>query len=47
MGRVFDRLYFGGVKISWVRVRYAMDRGFEIPWFWGQNTMSRGSIYHG
>ena len=24
-----------------------MDREVKIPWEWGRNTMSKGSIYHG
>ena len=36
-----------GVKIQWLRVQYAMDRGFDIPWVGGQNTMVGRSMYHG
>jgi hypothetical protein len=44
-----------GVKIPWVGGQITMDRVVKIPWIGvrytmgrgGQNTMDRGSIYHG
>ena len=47
IGRGFDMPYMGGVNIPWVRVRYDMDRRFDIPWLWVKIPWVGGLKKHG
>jgi hypothetical protein len=38
--------HLGGEQLIEQAARYSIERGFNIPWVGGQNTMDRESKYH-